>query len=159
MDHLRDPESERSLLDLYRGSIARNGRTIAAATRAVIQAPPGGVLVHCMVGKDRTGILLAVILDALGAPAEQIIEDYTRTEANLAPHFAAELAAVQDPARRQRLAFRQHSTPETMAGLLEELHTEHGGGAAYLARHGLSKGQLEALSRRLCSPSEPAGSS
>jgi hypothetical protein len=151
MDHQRDPGSEKSLLDLYRGSTARNGRTITAATRAILSAPVGGVLVHCAAGKDRTGILIAVILDALGAPAADIVEDYVRSETNLAPYFAEELAVIDDPDLRERTACRQHSTPETMQGLIEDLHVTHGGGAAYLHRNGFTSADLAGLAQRLCS--------
>jgi protein-tyrosine phosphatase len=149
-DHRRDPGSEESLLDLYRGSIARNGRTITAATRAILNAPAGGVLVHCAAGKDRTGILVAVVLDALGAPPAGIIEDYVRTDNNLAPHFAEELAAIDDPDLRERTAGRQHSTAETMQGLIDDLHETYGGGAAYLHRNGFMLADLARLGRRLC---------
>ena len=61
MDHLRDPSAERDLVDLYRGSIDRNGRTIAQAVRRIALAPDGGILIHCAAGKDRTGLLVAVL--------------------------------------------------------------------------------------------------
>jgi protein-tyrosine phosphatase len=151
MDHLRDPASEKSLLDLYRGSIARNGRTIAAATREILRASAGGVLVHCAAGKDRTGILIAVILDALGARPEHIFEDYVRTETNLAPYFAEKLASIDDLDLREQISSRQHSTPATMHGLVEDLHLTHGGGAAYLRRNGFTSADLVGLAQRLCS--------
>lgn len=150
MDHLRDPSSERSLLDLYRGSVNRNGRTIAAGIRRIIDAAPGGVLVHCAVGKDRTGILVGIVLEALGTPREMIIEDYAMTErADLAVVFARELAAIEDPTRRTRLASRQHASPDTMSGLLHHLDERHGGAVAYLRAHGLSESDLKGLETRL----------
>lgn len=149
MDRLRDPASENDLLDLYRGSVDRNGRTISESILRIVHAPAGGVLVHCAAGKDRTGILVAVLLDALGTPEADIIDDYVHTEGRLAPYFARELAAIDDPARRERLASRQHATAETMSGLLDHLRRVHGGGAEYLHRHGLSKLDLRLLARRL----------
>ena len=149
MDHLRDPAQENSLLDLYRGSIDRNGRTIVEAIRHIIQAPEGGVLVHCAAGKDRTGILIAIILALLGTPPEVISEDYALTEARLAPHFAAELAAIADPVVRERVASRQHSTTETMNGLLSHLDEKHGGAANYLLGNGLTDTEIAHLTTRL----------
>jgi protein-tyrosine phosphatase len=149
MDHLRDPALETSLLALYRGSIARNGRTIAAAARAILLAPEGGVLIHCAAGKDRTGILVAIVLDALGTPADDIVEDYVRTAANLAPYLAAEFA-VADPDTREQIASRQRSTPATMQGLLADLRATHGDGAAYLRRNGFTLADLATLAQRLC---------
>ena len=150
MDHLRDASREKSLLDLYVGSIDRNGRTIAAAIRHLIEAPEGGVLVHCAVGKDRTGILIAVILAVLGTPDAVIVDDYTRTEeADLADFYAAELASIDDPNRRERIASRQHASADTMTGFLGHLNGRFGGASAYLRAHGLSDSDLHQLAERL----------
>lgn len=42
--------------------------------RMVIEAPRGAVF-HCTAGKDRTGIMAAMILDLVGVPDETIVED------------------------------------------------------------------------------------
>jgi protein-tyrosine phosphatase len=149
MDHLRDPSSETNLLDLYRGSIDRNGRTIADAVHRVADAAPGGVLVHCSAGKDRTGILLAVLLSALDAPDAAIIEDYTQSEGRLVAYFADVLSATVDEQRRERVATYRHATADTMSGLLEHVRRHHGGAATYLRRHGVADHDLHRLALRL----------
>ena len=149
MDHLRDPSSERSLADLYAGSLDRNGRTIVDGIRHIVDAPEGGVLVHCAAGKDRTGILVAVILAVLGAPSTAIVDDYAETEARLAPYFAEELASIDDPERREQVASRQRSAPETMAALLEHLDLRHGGGPAYVKDRGMTDADISRLAERL----------
>lgn len=155
-DHLRVPSSEESLLDLYVGSVNRNGRTIAAAVRHVVDAPAGGVLMHCAIGKDRTGILSAVILSALGAPDEVVIDEYARTgAADLSAFFAAEMARIEDPVRRERMSHRQHAHPDTMAGLLVHLDQGFGGAASYLRAHGLSASELQVLAERLTAADDP----
>jgi hypothetical protein len=149
MDHLRDPSSETNLLDLYRGSVDRNGRTIADAVHRIADAAPGGVLVHCSAGKDRTGILLAVLLSALGAPDGAIIDDYTRSEGRLVSYFADLLSAIDDAKRRQRVTTYQHASADTMSGLLDHLRRRHGGAASYLRRHGIAEKDLHRLAVRL----------
>lgn len=149
MDHLRDPSSEHSLFDLYRGSLERNGRALVEALRQLIHAPAGGVLVHCAAGKDRTGIFIAVLLASLEAPTSAIVRDYSATEGRLDQFFARELAEITDPERRARLTSRQHASPETMASLLRHLEQRHGGATAYLAANGLSGADLELLAVRL----------
>src|ERR1700754_2550201 len=67
-----DPDSYAQLLDL-------NRPLIGAAVRAVADAPPGGVLVHCHEGKDRTGVLVALLLLAAGVTEEQVVADYALT--------------------------------------------------------------------------------
>jgi protein-tyrosine phosphatase len=149
MDHLRDPSGEANLLDLYRGSVDRNGRTIADAVRRVANAAPGGVLVHCSAGKDRTGILFALLLSAVGAPDAAIIDDYTRSEGRLASYFADLLSTIEDAQRRERVATYRHATADTMSGLLDHLRRRHSGAVSYLRRHGVTDRDLHRLSQRL----------
>ena len=44
--------------------------------RAIADAPDGGVIVHCNVGKDRTGVVVALLLGLAGVPTETIVDDY-----------------------------------------------------------------------------------
>lgn len=50
-----------------------------AALAAIVSAPPGGVLFHCMGGRDRTGLLALLLLTAAGAVEDDIVEDYLET--------------------------------------------------------------------------------
>ncbi|ASN19334.1 tyrosine-protein phosphatase [Arthrobacter sp. YN] len=50
-----------------------------AAISAVLNAPPGGVLFHCMGGRDRTGIVAMILLSAANASTEEIVDDYLET--------------------------------------------------------------------------------
>ena len=60
----------------------------ALIAKAIADAPDGGVLIHCEVGKDRTGLMTMVLLDLVGTPVDAIASDYTLTAAGLAPLFA-----------------------------------------------------------------------
>ena len=53
-------------------------RTVAAVS-ALVTAPPGGVLMHCMGGRDRTGLMSLVLLTAAGVEPEAIVDDYLET--------------------------------------------------------------------------------
>ncbi len=50
-----------------------------AAISAILNAPPGGVLFHCMGGRDRTGIVAMILLSAVNAGTEEIVDDYLET--------------------------------------------------------------------------------
>ncbi|BCW57874.1 tyrosine-protein phosphatase [Arthrobacter sp. StoSoilB20] len=50
-----------------------------AAVSAIVNAPPGGVLFHCMGGRDRTGIIAMILLSAVSADTEEIVDDYLET--------------------------------------------------------------------------------
>ena len=47
-----------------------------AALSAIVGAPPGGVLFHCMAGRDRTGLVAMLLLAAVDTDPEQIVHDY-----------------------------------------------------------------------------------
>ncbi|PWJ47607.1 Protein tyrosine/serine phosphatase [Quadrisphaera granulorum] len=51
----------------------------AAALSAVVSAPPGGVLFHCMGGRDRTGLIALLLLKAIGTRDDEIVDDYLET--------------------------------------------------------------------------------
>ena len=55
-----------------------------------------GVLYFCTAGKDRTGVVSAVLLYKLGLPTEYIVRDYMRSRENLAPMLAAYAAQHPD---------------------------------------------------------------
>ena len=46
------------------------------AVRAVADAPDGAVVIHCSAGRDRTGLVTALLLSLVGVPQEAIVEDY-----------------------------------------------------------------------------------
>ncbi|MET4540855.1 protein-tyrosine phosphatase [Arthrobacter bambusae] len=50
-----------------------------AAISAILNAPPGGVLFHCMGGRDRTGIIAMILLSAANGGTEEIVDDYLET--------------------------------------------------------------------------------
>jgi protein-tyrosine phosphatase len=49
---------------------------IAAAVSAVADAPDGGILIHCMAGRDRTGMITAILLELVGANRDDIFTDF-----------------------------------------------------------------------------------
>ena len=60
--------------------------------RNVAAAAPGGVLVHCHAGKDRTGLILGLVLALIGVPETIIAEDYAASDTYLQPLYEAMLA-------------------------------------------------------------------
>ncbi|UYY82455.1 tyrosine-protein phosphatase [Arthrobacter sp. YA7-1] len=50
-----------------------------AALSSIVNAPPGGVLFHCMGGRDRTGIMAMLLLSAVSVQDEAIVDDYLET--------------------------------------------------------------------------------
>jgi hypothetical protein len=52
---------------------------ISGAIGAIADAPPGGVLVHCMAGRDRTGMIAAMILELLEVQRDDIAQNFARS--------------------------------------------------------------------------------
>ncbi len=125
----------------------------------VVARTDGGVAYHCAVGKDRTGLLTALLLGVLGADESSIVEDYARSSrATTVQASWSTLRGVYDrPVTDEDLATGVWSArPETMATALEWLHSTHGDAAGYLVAAGVDPATIEALRARLVEPA-PAG--
>lgn len=67
----------------YADMVDRSAAEIVTALGIIAHAP-GATAFHCAAGRDRTGVLAAMLLLALGASDEDIVADYARTDENLA---------------------------------------------------------------------------
>lgn len=74
----------RSLSDFYLALLQRGHRELAE-TLNLILGSPGPVLFHCAAGKDRTGVVAALVLGLLGASDEEILTDYLETKERIGP--------------------------------------------------------------------------
>jgi protein-tyrosine phosphatase len=136
---------------LYREILERCGERIAAAARLLSEPDTTPALVFCSAGKDRTGLVCALVLSALGASDDDVAADYTLSEHAVTGAFRAELEARARRAglSEQALAVQLGAPRELMLEVLADLRTAHGGAAAYLARHGAGPDVVEALRRAL----------
>jgi protein-tyrosine phosphatase len=130
--------------------VDHNPRGIARICTEVARAPDGGVLLHCHAGKDRTGVVVAVILALLGVPDELIAEDYAMSAANLAALTHEWLdRSSQDPAERARLMRQAEPSPAAIQALLDRLRERYGGAEPYLLGGGMTPAHVAALRARL----------
>lgn len=108
---------------VYCGSVDHNTATLRAvfATIAEGAATGGPVLVGCRAGKDRTGMVVAILLEIAGVDRDDVAADYARTPDE----------PPTDPADIRRM--------------LEHLDARHGGAAAYVRSLGVATGPLETL--------------
>ncbi|HUP82805.1 MAG TPA: tyrosine-protein phosphatase [Candidatus Limnocylindria bacterium] len=123
---------------------------IATIVGAIADAPEGGVLIHCHAGKDRTGLVVAIILSALGVSDEDIADDYALSQLVLdelvKEWFAYMGAAASEQGRLRTLA---DPSREAMLGTLAHLHLRYGSATDYLLGAGVTEDQLEKLRMRL----------
>lgn len=144
-----DPDHEwLSLAEIYIAMLDLRPSLFAQAVAAVADAPPGGVVVHCAGGKDRTGLIVAMALSVAGVPAETIAADYALTEDRLR---TAEDDGFEDltPEKREIVLRLRPTPPENVLTVLDHLNERYEGVEGYLRRGGLSTGQRDALRARL----------
>lgn len=123
---------------------------IATVLMAIARAPDGIVLFHCTAGKDRTGIIAALMLALAGIDEKTIIEDYALTGSIFEPllaDFHARAVARGVPAELAHLILA--SAPHSMARMLAHLAGRYAGVTAYLAEIGLSDEDISSLEARL----------
>jgi protein-tyrosine phosphatase len=145
----RSPEPAALTRDFYLTFLEHFPENAASGVRAVARAAEGGVVVHCVGGKDRTGLLCAFLLDLAGVGQDEIAADYALSEARLWPRHESWLEAVETEAERERIHRIARTPPEAMLGVFEELERRHGGVAGYLTSSGLSDDELELAGGRL----------
>lgn len=143
------PDTPTKTRDVYLIFLDRFAANVAAAVRAVAEAPEGGVVVHCAGGKDRTGILVALMLDLAGVDAETIAADYALSAERLRPRHEQWFAAAETEQELERLRRVTQTPAETMSGLLAELERRHGGVEVFLRSIGVSEDDLERVRARL----------
>jgi protein tyrosine/serine phosphatase len=142
-----DPVAERR--EVYLTFFERRPHEFAEAVRAVAAAPGGAVLVHCQGGKDRTGLVVALLLRLARVPIAEIAHDYAISEERLADDSAAWIAQAETD-RDRTLRTRIVAAPaEAMQLVLEELERRHGSVAAYLRRGGTATADLDRVRSRL----------
>jgi protein-tyrosine phosphatase len=143
------PDVATSTQDVYLIFLERFGANVAAALRAVAHAPEGGVVVHCVGGKDRTGLLAAFLLHLGGVSDEEIADDYALSEERLLPRHEVWYAAAQSEEELERLRRIAQTPRASMLGVFEELRRRYGSVDGYLRSIGLTDEELDLLRARL----------
>ncbi|MBY8861198.1 tyrosine-protein phosphatase [Nocardia sp. CA2R105] len=130
--------------DLYVALLHERGAELTTIVADL--ARPGALpaLVHCAAGKDRTGVVIALVLSAIGVPDDVVATDYALTADYLTAEFFAALpteSGAADPAD----AALHGARPESMTAMLRVLSAEYGGARAFLTGHGLPNEAIDHL--------------
>jgi protein tyrosine/serine phosphatase len=137
--------------EINRLDIVNHRAGIGAIIAAIADAPPGGVLIHCHAGKDRTGIVVALTLAAVGVSDEDIAADYALSQLVLDELLDEwfEYMGVTDETEQRRLWRLSDPRREAMLDTLAFVREHYGGAAHYLLGSGVSEDQLDRLRARL----------
>jgi protein-tyrosine phosphatase len=111
------------------------------------------VLIHCQAGKDRTGIICALILLALGADRHLIIDDFMRSNEALLPFFKKTLLRRKILSLglfpSERILFAVTVRQRNIESILDRIENHYGGINAYLMESGYNTNSLDELKREL----------
>jgi len=129
----------------YLGYLEDRPDSVVGALRSIADAP-GAALVHCAAGKDRTGVVVALALSAVGVQRDAVIADYSASGDRIAailarlrasPTYADDIDRLPADAHRPRA--------ETMAAFLEQVDVRYGGVIAWLTGHGFGEEEVRRL--------------
>ncbi len=120
------------------------GPTFATVLGRLVEPAGVPVLVHCSAGKDRTGVLVALLLEAAGVEREAVVADYAATQqrmdgvvARLSGSDAYQQLAHEIP------AFVLEAHPGTMEIVLAGIDERWGGAVAYFEAHGAAAATID----------------
>jgi protein-tyrosine phosphatase len=146
-------ETESAIGNRYAQMAVGGSAAIATALRVIAERDEA-IVFHCGSGKDRTGILTALLLSTLGVPDASIGTDYELSELALAPSIA--WAEANDVGMAAALAelppWKRRSSPASVRVLLDRLREGYGSIDAFLGEAGVTPEVLDSLRARLLEP-------
>jgi protein-tyrosine phosphatase len=113
-----------------------------------IAAARGPVLFHCFAGKDRTGLVAAMLLALAGVSPEGIAADYGETDLQLARQYEIWINEAE-PEKREAFRAELQCPPERIVGVMEHLERKWGGVEGYLEAAGVSAADIQRLGEKL----------
>ena len=140
--------------DTYVTMLSDAGHEIRKAVEVVADERNHPVIFHCAAGKDRTGVLAALLLGLLGVADEDIVEDYALTARAMGS--LRELLIERRPELRERIVARDapimSAAPENMRSLLSIIEERWGSIPAYAQSIGISDATIDSLRAALLEP-------
>jgi hypothetical protein len=120
------------------------------AVEMVAHAVRHPTVVHCAAGKDRTGVVLALVELLLGVPEEQVVADYMVTAANMEGILGRLRQWQRYADNMARLPAEIYCCEEhVIRGLLRELGSRYGGARQWAIDRGIGADVADRLKDRL----------
>lgn len=139
-----------SLGELYEHALDANKAQFRQVFQTIAAQPDGTVLFHCTAGKDRTGMVSALLLSLAGVPEQDIVHNYAISAHYLKPMMESSQSGMSDKIKAHpNLAALMGTPPEAMEAFMAKLQDQYGGAEAYMRTIGLSDGEVQALLVRL----------
>lgn len=138
----REVMQPRGLVGLGFDSIDHCGPEIADALRIYSATSNYPILIHCTQGKDRTGLIIALILLLLSIPLPAISHDYCMSEGELESERESRMVEIRSIGLTEDFAGCPANWIEKMEGYLNE---KYGGVKEYCRSIGFSQKDEESL--------------
>ena len=145
--HPDDVAHERWLADRYLNFTEDGHEALHTALSVIADSSAAPVVVHCMAGKDRTGVTCALTLSLIGVSDEDIAADYALTTA--AMQSLVEYLQVHNPTAVEGQEHMFDSPAEAMRLFLHDLRERHGSVESYVRSIGLKDEQVAAMRAHL----------
>ncbi|RKP36454.1 protein-tyrosine phosphatase-like protein [Dimargaris cristalligena] len=120
----------------YSGLLRYSGKEITRAIKPFSYRENYPILVHCSHGKDRTGIIVALLLSLLGVDDELIIDDYTKTREGMRSQIEEMKRDMQGTGMPEEFI---DAPPEAMRMTIQFMREQYKTPARYLRSIGISK--------------------
>ena len=133
----------------YQWIIENSGGLIAEAVTTIARNKGRAAVFHCSAGKDRTGIIAAMVLGVLGVDREIVMADYLLTN-EVVVDIAGRITRMQPQSNFNAETLR--AQPLAMERVLTTVHCAYGGPEEYLRRHGVPGPVLQSLRTGLLDP-------
>lgn len=130
------------LPDFYVSLLFDRGHCVRKVLEAVADAPKGAVLFHCAAGKDRTGVIAALLLGIAGVCKADILSNYQVTYTYLQENVQLQAYAGEYP---QEL---MHSRKEYLEYAMDAIAEKHTSIHAYVESIGVSPGTVTCIRNR-----------
>lgn len=137
------------MLGHYLAYLEGRGEYVVDGVRRIAALDSGTTVVHCAAGKDRTGVLVALVCAAVGVPREEITADYALSATRIDALFEKWTTASGEPMPPAEELDRHRPRAEVMAEFLRLLDERHGGPIGWLQENGLTDDELARLRARL----------
>lgn len=144
-------DSPTFLVDRYREMLVIGEAALGMSLRLLAEIETYPAVFHCAAGKDRTGIVAALVLALVRVPDEVIAEDYALSREGVARMIEWVMENV--PEARERMnsapAAMMGAEPESILSLLEHIRADHGSIEAYVATLGVDEAHIARLQAAL----------
>lgn len=144
LDHPEnDDDAVHELTRLYQGMLQGAPKKLVEVFRHVLEAD-GPALVHCAAGKDRTGVVSAMLLSAVGVRPDAIVADYVRTDKNMLRVLQRlnELPELPPGVDEEMVADLMATPTQAIERVLEIFDDHQDAAAGWLSSHGVTDDEL-----------------